>query len=149
MTEVLMTEVLMTEVLMTIALKDDRFTVPLYTLGQAPTYLRVPRSTLTMWADGDEQHRHDRAVERTVTGAPIMTAVSASQRGHARLPFMGIAEAYMLNAFRRAGVPTQRIRPSLDWLVEQVGPHALASKDLYTDGAEVLWNFAQRSGGQS
>ncbi len=78
-----------------------------------------------------------------------MTAVSASQRGHARLPFMGIAEAYVLNAFRRAGVPTQRIRPSLDWLVEQVGPQALASKDLYTDGAEVLWKFAQRSGEDS
>jgi uncharacterized protein (DUF433 family) len=40
----------------------------------------------------------------------------------------------------------QRIRPSLDWLVKNVGPHALASQDLFTDGAEVLWRFAQRSG---
>lgn len=25
-------------------------------------------------------------------------------------------------------------------------PHALASRDLYTDGAEVLWDFAQHTG---
>jgi uncharacterized protein (DUF433 family) len=40
----------------------------------------------------------------------------------------------------------QRIRPSIDWLLGNVGPHALASRDLYTDSAEVLWDFAQRSG---
>jgi uncharacterized protein (DUF433 family) len=43
----------------------------------------------------------------------------------------------------------QRIRPSLDWLLKHVGPHALASKDLYTDGAEVLFDFAQQSGEDS
>ena len=125
---------------------DDRFTVPLYTLSEASTYLRVPRATLTTWADGYEQHRRDRAVARTVKGAPIITAIDAAQRGYACLPFIGIAEAYVLNAFRQAGVPMQRIRPSLDWLVKHVGPHALASKNLYTDGAEVLWEFAQQSG---
>jgi uncharacterized protein (DUF433 family) len=135
---------------MTAALvEDDRFTVPLYTLSEASTYLRVPRATLTTWADGYEQHRQDRAMVRTVRGAPIITAFDAARRGHARLPFVGIAEAYVLNAFRRAGVPMQRIRPSLDWLVQHVGPHALASKDLYTDGAEVLWDFAQRAGEDS
>lgn len=129
--------------------RDDRFTVPLYTIGEASTYLRVPRAILTTWADGYVQHRQDRALPRTVRGEPIITAVEAGRHGQARLPFIGIAEAYVLNAFRRAGVPMQRIRPSLNWLVEHVGPHALASKDLYTDGAEVLWDFAQRSGEDS
>lgn len=124
---------------------DERFTVPLYTLSEAASYLRVPRATLTTWADGYEHHRRDRAVERTVKGAPIITATDAAQRGNARLPFIGIAEAYVLNAFRQAGVPMQRIRPSLDWLVKHVGPHALASKNLYTDGAEVLWQFARQT----
>lgn len=126
--------------------EDDRFTVPLYTLGEAATYLRVPRATLTTWADGYEQKRSDPATPRVVSGAPIITAVEANARGHARLPFIGIAEAYVLNAFRRAGVPMQRIRPSIDWLVTHVGPHALASKNLYTDGAEVLWEFTQQAG---
>ena len=129
--------------------KDDRFTVPLYTLGEAASYLRVPKSTLTTWADGYEHRRLERQGVRTVRGASIVTAVPSRSRGHARLPFIGIAEAYVLNAFRRAGVPMQRIRPSLDWLIDHVGPHALASRNLYTDGAEVLWEFAQQTGKDS
>lgn len=50
----------------------------------------------------------------------------------------------MLSAFRRAGVPLQRIRPSLDALRARFGPHALASEQLFTDGVEVLWNEAAK-----
>lgn len=73
----------------------------------------------------------------------------AARRGRARLPFIGIAVAYVLSAFRGAGVPMQRIRPSLNWLLDNAGPHALPSQDLYTDSAEVLWDFTQRSGEDS
>ena len=130
-------------------LEVDRFTVPLYTISEASTYLRIPRATLTTWADGYEQRRLKQRSSRVVRGAPIITAVEAQASGHPRLPFIGIAEAYVLSAFRRAGVPMQRIRPSINWLLEHVGPHALASKDLYTDGAEVLWDFAQETGQDS
>lgn len=123
--------------------EDIRFTVPLYTLTDASRHLVVPRPTLETWANGYERRPKKRPV---VKGEPIITALPATHHGAAILPFIGIAEAYVLNAFRRAGVPMQRIRPSIDWLVSNVGPHALASQDLYTDGAEVLWNFAQRSG---
>ena len=122
---------------------DLRFGVPLYTLTEAAKYLIVPRATLVTWADGYERWPAKWSVVR---GEPIITAFPQDRRGYARLPFIGIAEAYVLNAFRRAGVPMQRIRPSIDWLVENVGPHALASEDLFTDGAEVLWRFAQESG---
>ena len=122
---------------------DLRFDVPLYTVSDASRYLVVPRSTLETWADGYERRPSARPV---VTGAPIITASPVTRRGQARIPFVGIAEAYVLNAFRRAGVPMQRIRPSIDWLLRNVGPHALASRDLYTDGAEVLWDFAQHAG---
>jgi uncharacterized protein (DUF433 family) len=127
-----------------LATTDDlRFTVPLYTLTDASHHLIVPRSTLETWANGYERRPKARAA---VKGEPIITALPAAHRRSATLPFIGIAEAYVLNAFRRAGVPMQRIRPSIDWLLGNVGPHALASRDLYTDGAEVLWDFAQRSG---
>lgn len=125
---------------------DLRFSVPLYTLTDASRHLVVPRSTLETWADGYERYPHSRAV---VKGEPIITATLAVRRGHARLPFVGVAEAFVLNAFRRAGVPMQRIRPSVEWLLNNVGPHALASQDLYTDGAEVLWAFAEEAGGGS
>jgi uncharacterized protein (DUF433 family) len=122
---------------------DLRFDVPLYTLTEASRYLVVPRSTVETWADGYERRPKTRPV---VKGEPIITALPQGHYGYPRLPFVGIAEAYVLNAFRRAGVPMQRIRPSIDWLLRNVGPHALASRDLYTDGAEVLWGFAQRAG---
>jgi hypothetical protein len=117
--------------------------VPLYTLSEASKYLIVPRATLATWADGYERRPATRSV---VKGEPIITAFPQERRGYARLPFIGIAEAYVLNAFRRAGVPMQRIRPSIGWLIKNVGPNALASEDLFTDGAEVLWRFAQKSG---
>ena len=50
----------------------------------------------------------------------------------------------MLTAMRRAGVPLQRIRPALTRLDEQLGlTHALASRRLYTDGAEVLYDCGE------
>jgi uncharacterized protein (DUF433 family) len=122
---------------------DLRFDLPLYSLTEASRYLIVPRPTLTTWIEGYERRPSSGA---PVKKGPIVTALPVRGQGQARLPFVGIAEAYVLNAFRRAGVPMQRIRPSIDWLVNNVGPHALASKDLYTDGAEVLWHFAQQAG---
>lgn len=122
---------------------DLRFDVPLYTLTEASKYLVVPRATLATWADGYERWP---AGASMVKGESIVTAFAQQRQGYARLPFVGVAEAYVLNAFRRAGVPMQRIRPSIAWLIKNVGTHALASEDLFTDGAEVLWRFAQESG---
>jgi len=49
---------------------------------------------------------------------------------------------------RRAGVPLQRIRPALEQLSQEMGiDHALASQRLYTDAAEVLYDYAQRNDG--
>jgi uncharacterized protein (DUF433 family) len=63
------------------------------------------------------------------------------------MPFIGLAEAYSLAAFREARVPMQRIRPAIDVLRRELGlEHTLASKRLYTDGAEVLYDYAQHAG---
>lgn len=116
---------------------DRRFTVPLYSVTEASCYLRLPRQTLANWADG-----YVARGEAPAAGEPLITTLgSKGQRNQPRLPFIGIAEAYVLSAFRRAGVPLQRIRPSLDVLKDELGPHALASDRLFTDGAEVLWNL--------
>ncbi len=65
----------------------------------------------------------------------------------ASVPFIGLAEAHALAGIRRAGVPLQRIRPALDVLQRELGiDHALASKALYTDGAEVLYDYAETHG---
>jgi uncharacterized protein (DUF433 family) len=100
-------------------------------LQEAVGYLGIPRSTLQHWArDGD--------------GEPLITTFEASGR-EATVPFIGFAEAYVLSAFRKAGVPIQRIRPAIEALTSTIGvEHALASQKLYTDGAEVLFDYATK-----
>jgi uncharacterized protein (DUF433 family) len=109
--------------------EDARLARAIFTLREAAGYLGVPKSTIHAWA-------------RPATGAPLITAFP--RRGAAAtVPFIGFAEAYVLTAFRRAGVPLQRIRPAVEALSRTIGlEHALASERLYTDGAEVLFDYA-------
>lgn len=59
------------------------------------------------------------------------------------MPFVGLAEGVVLAAIRRQGVLLRRIRPSIDALRAELGiEHALASRKLYTDGAELLYDYA-------
>ena len=54
---------------------------------------------------------------------------------------MGLAE--VLAALRRSGVPMQRIRPALQAIEAEIGlEHALASRRLFTDGVELLFDYA-------
>jgi len=123
----------------------DRFATPLYGIGEAAGYLAVPPSTLTTWAYGYERRRAGAGVVR---GGPVITAVRPARRHEAAVPFIGLAEAYALAAFRQAGVPMQRIRPAIDALHQELGlEYALASRRLYTDGAEILYDYAQHAGG--
>jgi uncharacterized protein (DUF433 family) len=108
---------------------DPRLSRAIFTLREAAGYLDVPKSTIHAWA-------------RPATGEPLIT-VFPRHGAQATVPFIGFAEAYVLAAFRRAGVPLQRIRPAVDALARNIGlEHALASKRLYTDGAEVLYDYA-------
>jgi uncharacterized protein (DUF433 family) len=111
---------------------DPRIAHAIFTVREAAAHLGLPTSTLRSWAS---------PVGRR--GGPLITRFPA--RGtEATVPFIGFAEAYVLSAFRRAGVPMQRIRPAVDALSSGIGvEHALASQRLYTDGAEVLYDYAE------
>jgi len=123
----------------------DRFATLLYGIGEAAAYLAVPPSTLTTWAYGYERRRGSGA--RAFQAEPIITATRPEHRSDPAMPFIGLAEAYALAAFRNAGVPMQRIRPAIDALARELGlEHALASRRLYTDGAEVLYDYARDAG---
>lgn len=123
---------------------DMRFTAPLYTLAEAARYLDVPASTLTSWARGSTRRRRDGSAAKS---APIVTTVGSPASGSAIMPFVGLAESFALTAFRHAGVPLQRIRPALLRLDHELDiAHALASRALYTDGAEVLYDYARMTG---
>lgn len=119
----------------------DRFSTALYTVKEVARYLDVPRSTLNSWAHG---YRNRPEGRREVVGAPILTTLRRQTTRLPVIPFIGLAEGAVLTAIRRSGVPLQRIRPALEQLDGQFGlSHALASRRLYTDGAEVLVDYAE------
>ena len=122
-----------------IASPIDRFTSPLYTGIEVAAYLDVPKSTVTSWASG---YRNSRSDSRPTVGAPVLTTVSRSGSRAPWIPFIGLAEGYVLAAIRREGVPLQRIRPAIEALNTEFGiANALASQHRYTDGAEVLFDY--------
>lgn len=94
---------------------DGRLSRPLFTLREAARYLGMPVSTLHVWGRSTD---------------PLIT-VGPRRDQQATVPFIGFAEAFVLSAFRRAGVPLQRIRPAVELLRETMGiEHALAAKNL-------------------
>ena len=105
-----------------------RFEVPLYTVTEAARIVDVPVQTLARW-----------------TKAPVgVTYQPPEGRGRPSIPFVGLAEVLVLAAVRRSGVPMQRISPALQALKTDLGvEHALASERLYTDGAELLFDYAE------
>lgn len=120
----------------------DRFGAPLYSLAEASRYLGMSESTFRSWARGYDV----RVRGRRVTGKPVVTALGVPGQRGASIPFVGLAEGYALTAIRKAGVPLQRIRPALEQLNAEMGiGHALASQRLYTDGAEVLYDYATKT----
>jgi uncharacterized protein (DUF433 family) len=116
----------------TIPADDARLARAIFTLRETAGYLAMPKSTIHEWARPPGRKR------------PLVTCFPTRGR-QATVPFIGFAEAYVLSAFRRAGVPLQRIRPAVEMLSRTIGiDHALASRRLYTDGAEVLYDYAAK-----
>jgi uncharacterized protein (DUF433 family) len=117
---------------------DPRVSRRLFTVAEAAGWITVPRSTFHGWVHGYEQHPPGR---RAVMGSPIVLSHAAG-RGQPAVPFLGLVEGLVLNAFRRTGLPLQRIRPALDRLDQELGlRHALASERLTADGVEVLYDY--------
>lgn len=106
------------------------FTTPIYSQSEVARIIVAPQSTVNNWASGYVSTAGKQQ-------SPVLSGVVPG-RG-LTVPFLALAEAYVLTAFRKAGLPMQRIRPAVTALVEGIGlEYALASDRLMTDGAEVL-----------
>src|SRR6266566_4131143 len=131
----------MTEPLANLPAGDPRVSRGLFTLAEAAALLDMPRTTFAAWVHGYRREVPGRA---PVTGRPIVLSLAA-RRGEPVIPFLGLAEGLVLSAFRRAGVPLQRIRPALERLDQEMGlRHPLASDRLVTDGVDVLYDYGAR-----
>lgn len=122
---------------------DTRFDVALYTVAEAARIVDVPPTTLGTWA---RDYVRRPAGRSDVIGAPIISYIEPGRTQEPTIPFVGLAEALVLAAVRRAGVSMQRIRPALAQLEAEIGvAHALASRKLFTDGAELLFEYGERA----
>ncbi len=143
---------------------DPHYTLPLYRKAEAARIIRVPANTLRNWA-GDSASRLGNArsewttrvraadsgyFSEAVRHEGLITVAQAPTPRGPTIPFIGLAEAYVLASFRQAGVPMQRIRPAIRRLEQEMGLiQALASEQLRTDGAEVLWDYRQQTDDQA
>jgi len=116
--------------------RDVRFVRPLMTLADAGRHLGIPQQTFHRWARGYER------------GGPLLHVIGPTTAKQATVPFMALAEAWVLAGLRNAGVRPQRIRPALIKLQEEFGrEYVLASPELATDGISVLWDFSRTEAG--
>ncbi len=119
---------------------DERFTRRLYTVPEAARLVGMSPSTLGTWAHGYQRQRGGRTV---VSQGPVITSLDRSVGDQRSIPFVGLVEATVVQAFRQTGLPMQRIRRALEVLADQGElDHALASRQLYSDGAEILYDYA-------
>jgi uncharacterized protein (DUF433 family) len=100
----------------------------------------VHPTTFSNWSRGYKATFPNR---KPVIGQPIVTAVVAD-RFYPAVPFIGLTEGMVVAAFRDAGVSLQHIRKAVAVLEREIGiEHALASEQLFTDGASILYDYAE------
>ncbi|OMH25188.1 hypothetical protein BKD30_06475 [Tersicoccus phoenicis] len=114
---------------------EPAYTTPIYALSEAAQIIHAPATSFGRWAHGHDFQQRRRG-ERGWS-PPILTGV---RRGRGfTVPFNALAEGYIVESFRRAGLPLARIRPAIEVLRNELGlEHALLSERLKTDGAEIL-----------
>lgn len=115
---------------------DVRFVRPLMTMSDAGRHLGIPRQTFHQWARGYER------------GGPLLHVNEGESLRRATVPFIALAEAWVLEGLRQAGVRPTRIRPALGQLQKEFGhEYVLVSPALGTDGISVLWDFSRTEAG--
>jgi uncharacterized protein (DUF433 family)/transposase-like protein len=119
-----------------VTVTDVRFSQPLMTMADASRHLGIPQQTFHRWARGYER------------GEPLLHVTETDSIRRASVPFVALAEAWVLAGLRKAGVRPRLIRPALEQLEKEFGrEYVLVSPSLGTDGIGVLWDFSKTTAG--
>jgi uncharacterized protein (DUF433 family) len=119
------------------AIDDVRLYAGLYDIREAARLIDLPEQTFRRWARGYEH------------GAPLLHMLDRDARRESSVPFIALAEAWVLDGLRRAGVRPRKIRPGLDELKRQFGAeYVLMAPELATDGVDLLWDFSRTKAGE-
>ncbi len=122
--------------------EDFRRTVPLYSIAEAARILDMSPSTMRSWITQSVSSRRNARGERE----PIVTSIDVVRPVDWRIPFVGLAEAYVLSFLRKRGISMQRIRRAVDALKKENSiDHALASKRLFTDKFDLFYEYEEEN----
>jgi uncharacterized protein (DUF433 family) len=108
----------------------SRSVAPLYPIAEAARFARTHPQTLKRWARGYE-----------VAGREYATLLVLPQerpRGEVLLSFENLIEAAIITAWRRRGIPLQRIRRAHVLAIAEFGEHPFARQDVYVGGRELF-----------
>lgn len=105
----------------------DRFDEGLLTPTETSQYLQIPRSTLDTWLRGQ------------AAGAPLVHHIVSVRRGQPSVPFVAVAEAYVLRSLRDLGLRMTEIREAATAVRRTFDtPYGLVSKRIATDGVDIF-----------
>lgn len=108
---------------------EDIRELPSYSITEAAYYLGIPPSTLKTWFRG----------YRTPTGRRQPPMLKPADGRRLLLSFYNLVEAHILEAARRRGVSTKRLRIAVEWANDQLpGPHPLLTHEFKTAGRRVF-----------
>ena len=123
-------------------MNNVRSKVPLYTVTEVARILAVNPSRMRTWVTSNVSSRRNARYTRE----PLVTSIGNVRRGDWRIPFVGLAEAYVLLFLRECGISMQRIRKAINALKEEISiEYALASKKLYTDRYDLLYEYEEKN----
>ncbi|MEV6987304.1 DUF433 domain-containing protein [Sphaerisporangium sp. NPDC051017] len=115
---------------------DIRTRTGLLNQSDAARFLDISQQTFNRWSRGYE------------SGRPLLHVLPAEENRRATVPFVAMAEAYVLDALKRAGVKPHKIRPALQRLQKEFGhEYVLLAPELATDGIDVMWDFSRTEAG--
>ncbi|RPF33067.1 DUF433 domain-containing protein [Streptomyces sp. TLI_185] len=105
----------------------DRFNDGLLTPTETSSYLEIPLPTLTSW------------LKNKAAGAPLVHQVEPVRRGQPSVPFVAVAEAYVLRSLRTLGLRMSEIREAAAAVRDSFDtPYGLVSKRIATDGVDIF-----------
>ncbi|MER6772926.1 DUF433 domain-containing protein [Streptomyces bacillaris] len=109
----------------------DRFTDGLLTPAETSSYLQIPSSALHSWLQG------------RAAGAPLVHSVEPVRRGQPSVPFVAVAEAYVLRSLRDLGLRMSEIREAAGAVRAAFDtPYGLVSRRIATDGVDIFIEHA-------
>jgi uncharacterized protein (DUF433 family) len=106
---------------------------PRYSIAEAAFYVRIPRTTLHAWTQGQDY------VTAAGTRRTFLPLIALADKKNKLLSFYNLVEAHILRATTERGVPFKNVRKALDYVHETIREkHPLLTHDFETSGKEVF-----------